>query len=163
MTAHARAALAYHIATGRTLEDREAVLVWSLGVIESGPLCSDHNRRAVEAMIPWLDSLPLDDDTRARLGLEPKPIAEMWPAWVKGDDGRCRLFLSLSDFRYRASHSVALVGDGFWSAWRMPGSLSFVDGGPETGTAGMDAAEAALRRAGVLAEGVTVRRPGGGA
>jgi hypothetical protein len=33
-----------------------------------------------------------------------------------------------------------------------------VGGGPETGTAGMDAAEAALRRAGVLAEGVTVRR-----
>jgi hypothetical protein len=53
--------------------------------------------------------------------------------------------------------TVARVCDFGWAVW-MPGESQDFAGDAEDGTAGMDAAEAALRRAGVLAEGVTVRR-----
>jgi hypothetical protein len=140
MTNEEQARLAYHIATGRTLDDRDEAARWALSIVASAsPLPSF--RRAVEAMIPWLDSVVADDDTRSRLGL-----ADL--AWTIEDGW---LWLT------HEGATVARVCDFGWAVW-MPGESHDFAGDAEDGTAGMDAAEAALRRAGVLAEGVTVRR-----
>jgi hypothetical protein len=85
-----------------------------------------------------------DDDTRSRLGL-----ADL--AWTIEDGW---MWLT------HEGATVARVCDFGWAVW-MPGESQDFAGDAESGTAGMDAAEAALRRAGVLAEGVTVRRAGG--
>ncbi len=164
MTNQERAALAYHIATGRTLEDREAVARWCLDAL-SVPQVDRWQRRAVEVMRLWLDEVVSDDDTRSRLGSEakPEPVAETGPAWARLGPTMRLLHLSEDDAMSSFTCEVANVGPGGWVTYESPERGARVASGPETGTAGMDAAEAALRRAGVLAEGVTVRRAGGGA
>ena len=149
MTTKERAALAYNIATGGTLPADPDAVTWALACLSTAHV-SSAQRRAAEVVAEYLDAVIDDADTRGRLGLE----VRTWPAWC----GR-GLYLTRDDFT--AARSVAGLDSLGWSAWTV-GDCAVPNGyGPETGTAGMDAAEAALRRAGVLAEGVTVRRPGG--
>lgn len=154
-----RAALAYHIATGReSLTPHADAVKWALE--HADPLCDPRDIRAVEAMRLWLDEVVSDDDTRARLGLEakPEPVAETWPAWTRLGSTMRLLHLSEDDAMSSLTCEVANVGHRGWVTYESPECGARVASGPETGPAGMDAAEAALRRAGVLAEGVTVRR-----
>lgn len=153
-----RAALAYQIATGRAL-DFDSATSWAIDVLaRPSHHFAEQNRRTVEAMLPWLDEVVTDDDTRSRLGLGPKPVAETWPAW-DCFDGFCDLHMSFDD----ASGNVRPVAEVIRAGWNAYAGTDAdsprIGDGPETGTAGMDAAEAALRLAKVLPEGVTVRRP----
>lgn len=142
-----RAALAYHIATGReSLTPHADAVKWALE--HADPLGDPRDVRAVEAMIPWLDDVVDHDVTRERLGLE------LYPCWYGENEYGVRGLLL-----ERATIPVAIIDETGWSAYHFGSPNEAKAGeGSETGTAGMDAAEAALRRAGVLAEGVTVRR-----
>ena len=143
MTARARAELAYHIATGGTLPADPDAVTWALACLSTAHV-SSAQRRAAEVVAEYLDDVVTDADTRSRLGLDDL-------AWTVEDGW---LWLT------HEGATVARVCDFGWAVW-MPGESQDFAGDAESGTAGMDAAEAALRRAGVLAEGVTVRRPGG--
>ena len=152
-----RAALAYHIATGReSLAPHADAVKWALE--HADPLCDPRDIRAVEAMRLWLDEVVSDDDTRARLGLDSDG-----PHWLYREHMECDA-LYLSRATSGPGAFVALAGDAGWCTF--DGGIvgaNVVATGLESGEAGRLAAEAALRRAGVLAEGVTVRRAGGGA
>lgn len=156
-----RARVAYSVATGAPLPERPEALRWALAYAVDRPQLTPE-QRAVPHVAAWLDDGTLDEEARSRLGLEakPEPVAETWPAWVDLGARFVCMYLDAADRRFVAGH-VAIVGTDAWRAYPSPGENPPIAEGPETGTAGMDAAEAALRRAGVLPEGVTVRRPGG--
>lgn len=164
MTPHARASLAHEIATGRPLPADAEAVTWALACLSTAHASSAQHRAAV-VVAEYLDSLPLDDDTRRRLGLEPKaePVAETWPAWVRFG-AMCVMYLTREDEDSNTVCEIASVRDDHgWKCYPSPLGLEACASGPETGEAGRLAAEAALRRAGVLPEGATVRRAGGGA
>lgn len=148
-----RARDAYYVATGRTLDPHDAAIRWALDAL-SVPQVDRSQRRAVEMMAPWLDEVVSDPETRARLGLEPKaePVAGLF--WTAEDGG----FSLYESERGALDALVCDVREDGWRAWMMIYDTPFARG-PETGRAGMDAAERALIAAGVLPAGCTPRRP----
>lgn len=162
MTPHARASLAHEIATGRPLPADAEAVTWALACLSTAHASSAQHRAAV-VVAEYLDGIVSDDDTRRRLGLAPivNPAPESYPAWVDFGSGFACLYLDAADRRFVAGH-VGIVYTDAWRAYPAPGDNPPIAQGPETGEAGRLAAEAALRAAGVLAEGVVVRRPVGG-
>lgn len=147
-----RARDAYYVATGRPLDPHDAAIRWALEVLDEP--WTVHECRAVEMMTPWLDEVVSDPETRARLGLEPKaePVAGLF--WTAEDGG----FSLYESERGALDALVCDVREDGWRAWMMIYDTPFARG-PETGPAGMDAAERALIAAGVLPAGCTPRRP----